>query len=189
MTIDDDKAQARKQAFAARKAVHGTGRDAAAQEALRSLLAPWHDAALAGYMPIRTEIDPLPVMAGHGASGAVPVGVPVILGPAQPLVFHRWTPGCAMIDGAFGARIPAVAEPVVPRVVIVPMVGFDARGFRLGYGGGFYDRTLAQLRTAGPVLAVGFAFDAQELPEVPIDRFDQRLDAVVTESGPRLFGG
>ena len=68
MTIDDDKSQAHKQAFAARKAVHGTGRDAAAQEALRSLLAPWHDAALAGYMPIRTEIDPRPAMAAQAGS-------------------------------------------------------------------------------------------------------------------------
>jgi 5-formyltetrahydrofolate cyclo-ligase len=66
-------------------------------------------------------------------------------------------------------------------------VGFDARGYRLGYGGGFYDRTLEGLRAKRPTLAVGFAFDAQEMPEVPIDQFDQRLDAMVTESGLRLF--
>jgi 5-formyltetrahydrofolate cyclo-ligase len=115
------------------------------------------------------------------------VGVPVILGPGQALRFREWSPGCAMVDGAFGARIPAEGAWVEPEVVIVPLVGFDARGYRLGYGGGFYDRTLAGLRARHPVLAVGFAFAAQELPEVPIDEFDQRLDVIVTEAGLRYF--
>ena len=183
MSVDAAKAAARKLAFAARKAAHGQGYDTAAQAHLRALLAPLGAVALAGYMPIRTEIDPLPVMAGH----AGPVGVPVILGAGQALRFDRWTPAAAMVEGAFGALVPAVSQPVVPRVVIVPLVGFDARGYRLGYGGGFYDRTLAGLRAAGPLLAVGFAFAAQELPEVPIDAYDQRLDAIVTEQGVRRF--
>jgi len=181
--IDADKAAARKTAFAARKAAHGTGRDAVAQAHLRAALAQIGDGALAGYMPIRTEIDPVPVMASHTGR----VGVPVILGAGQPLDFHEWTPDCAMMDGAFGARIPAQGVDLTPRAVIVPLVGFDARGYRLGYGGGFYDRTLALLRAAGPVLVLGFAYDAQELPEVPIDQYDQRLDGIVTESGLRHF--
>lgn len=181
--IDAEKAAARKLAFGARKAAQGQGFDGAAQDHLRALIAPLGPVALAGYMPIRTEIDPLPVMAAH----AGPVGVPVILGAGQALRFDLWTPGCAMVSGAFGALIPAESQPVVPRVVIVPLVGFDARGYRLGYGGGFYDRTLAGLRAAGPVLAVGFAFGAQELPQVPIDQYDQRLDAIVTETGVRRF--
>lgn len=181
--IDALKAQTRKTAFAARKAVHGTGRDAAAQTHLAAALAEFGDAPLAGYMPIRTEIDPLPVMAGHAGL----VGVPVIPGPGQPLDFHRWTPGCAMVAGAFGALIPEGGTPVIPRVVIVPLVGFDARGYRLGYGGGFYDRTLARLRANGPVTALGFAYDAQELAQVPTDAYDQRLDGIVTESGLRRF--
>ena len=183
MSVDAAKAAARKLAFAARKAAHGQGHDAAAQGHLRALLAPLGAVALAGYMPIRTEIDPLPVMTAH----AGPVGVPVILGAGQALRFDRWTPAAAMVEGAFGALVPALSQPVVPRVVIVPLVGFDARGYRLGYGGGFYDRTLAGLRAAGPLLAVGFAFAAQELPEVPIDAYDQRLDAIVTEEGVRRF--
>ena len=73
--------------------------------------------------------------------------------------------------------------------MIVPLLAFDARGYRLGYGGGFYDRTLAGLRARGPVLAVGFAFAAQEVDEVPTDEFDQRLDAVVTETGVTVFKG
>ena len=183
MSIDALKGEARKTAFAARKAAHGTGRDAAAQGHLAAALAEFSDAPLAGYMPIRTEIDPLPVMAAH----AGPVGVPVILGAGKPLEFHRWTPGCAMVAGAFGALIPEGRAPVIPRVVIVPLVGFDARGYRLGYGGGFYDRTLALLRAAGPVTALGYAYDAQELAQVPIDAYDQRLDGIVTETGLRRF--
>jgi len=71
--------------------------------------------------------------------------------------------------------------------MIVPLLAWDARGFRLGYGGGFYDRTLQGLRAKGPVLAVGFAYAAQEVAEVPIDEFDQRLDAMVTEKGVTVF--
>lgn len=183
MTPDSIKAEARKAAFAARKAVFGTGRDAAAQAHLAAALAPFGPAPLSGYLPIRTEIDPLPVMATHPG----PVGVPVIPGPAQALQFHLWTPGCDLVDGPFGARVPARGVAMVPRVLIVPLLAFDARGYRLGYGGGFYDRTLAALRAAGPVTALGYAFDAQEVSEVPIDAFDQRLDGLVSESGLRLF--
>lgn len=181
--MDLIKAETRKAAFAARKAVFGTGRDAAAQEALHAALADFAEAPLSGYLPIRTEIDPVPVMARHRG----PVGVPVIPGAAQPLVFHLWSPEAPLVDGPFGARVPAEGVAMVPRVLIVPMLAFDARGYRLGYGGGFYDRTLEKLRAAGPVTALGFAFDAQEIAEVPIDGFDQRLDGVVTESGLRLF--
>ena len=181
--INEIKTTVRKQAFAARKAVFATGRDAAAQAHMQRVLRDYSDAVLAGYLPIRTEIDPVPVTAVHQG----PVGVPVILDAGQPLAFHRWHAGCDLVEGPFGARIPTQGAEVTPRVLIVPLVGFDARGYRLGYGGGFYDRTLAKLRATGPVLALGFAFDAQELPEVPIDAYDQRLDGIVTETGVRLF--
>lgn len=181
--IDTAKVEARQAAFAARAEAHGAGLDAAMQAHLRRALEGYQAAPLAGYMPIRTEADPLPVMAEH----AGPVGVPVIRGPGQALVFHRWTVGCAMTEGPFGARIPADGEAMVPQVLIVPLLAFDARGYRLGYGGGFYDRTLAALRAAGPVLALGFAYGAQEIPEVPVDRYDQRLDGMVTEGGIRRF--
>ncbi len=144
----------------------------------------WHHAQcprLAGYMPLRTEIDPLPAMAAHQGT----VCVPVIMGAGQPLRFREWSPGSAMIPGEFGAAIPAEGAWVVPQVLIVPLVGFDARGYRLGYGGGFYDRTLEGLRARGPVLAVGFAFSAQEMDEVPIEPTDQKLDVIVTERGVR----
>lgn len=183
MTIDEAKATARKAAFAARKEAFARGQGQAA-ELLADVLAPHRGKALAGYMAMRTEIDPTAAMAAHPG----PVGVPVILGAGQALRFREWSPGCAMVAGEFGALIPAEGAWVEPEVVIVPLVGFDARGYRLGYGGGFYDRTLAGLRARHPVLAVGFAFAAQELPEVPIDQYDQRLDVIVTEAGIRHFG-
>ncbi len=182
--IDTAKAAARKAVFAARSEAHGSGLDAPAQAHLAHAIAPHAEEPLAGYMPIRTEIDPVPVMAAHRG----PVGVPVILGRGRPLAFHEWAPDGEMVEGPFGARIPASGRPMVPKVLIVPLVGFDARGYRLGYGGGFYDRTLAELRAAGPVLAIGFAYGVQEFARLPIDAFDQRLDMVVTEAGIRHFG-
>ncbi len=185
--IDTAKATARRAALAARKAAKEcaaqTGAEAAAQAHLRAALAPHTGAVLAGYMPIRTEIDPLPVMAAHDGK----VAVPVIRGKGLALEFHRWQPGCAMVEGPFGAMVPARPEKLVPRVLIVPLVGYDARGFRLGYGGGFYDRTLMALRATGPVTAIGFAFAAQATRALPVDNFDQRLDALVTEDGIRHF--
>ena len=177
-----EKAAARVAAFAARKVAFARGQGQAA-EILADFLAAQRGKALAGYMPMRTEIDPLPAMAAHQG----PVGVPVILGPGQALKFREWTPGCAMQEGAFKAYIPVEGAWVEPEVVIVPLVAFDARGFRLGYGGGFYDRTLEGLRARRPTIAVGFAFAAQELPEVPIEETDQRLDFIVTEAGLRAF--
>lgn len=176
------KAEARKAAFAARKEAFARGQGQAAG-ILADFLAGHGEKVLAGYMPMRTEIDPLPAMAAHQG----PVGVPVILGPAQALKFREWTPGCAMEEGAFKAFIPVEGAWVEPEVVIVPLVAFDGRGYRLGYGGGFYDRTLEGLRLKRPTIAVGFAFDAQEMNEVPIEETDQKLDFIVTESGVRAF--
>ncbi len=176
------KAEARKAAFAARKVAFDRGQGQAA-ELLADVLAGHRRRALAGYMPMRTEIDPLPAMAAHPG----PVCVPVIVGPGQPLRFREWSPGCVMEAGAFGALIPSEGAWIEPEVLIVPLLAFDARSYRLGYGGGFYDRTLEALRARGPRLAIGFAFAAQEVAEVPIDATDQRLDMVVTEAGVRDF--
>lgn len=176
------KAEARTAAFAARKAAFVAGQGQAA-EILADYLAGYGGRVLAGYMPMRTEIDPVPAMAAHQGV----VGVPVIVGKGQALRFREWAPGCAMVAGEFGALIPAEGAWVVPEVLIVPLVGFDARGYRLGYGGGFYDRTLEGLRARGKVLAVGFGFAAQELAEVPIEATDQPLDVMVTERGVITF--
>ena len=177
--ISDTKAQARKAAFLARKSAHSVQASRAGCVNLIDFLADHRGKPLAGYMPIRTEIDILPAM--EHLSKDSEIGVPVIRGAGQPLDFHRWTPGCKMTDGPFGARIPEMQIEVTPQVVILPLVAFDRRGFRLGYGGGFYDRTLELLRAAGPVLAVGFAYGAQELACVPTEPTDQPLDAMVTD--------
>ncbi len=180
--MSDPKAAARTAAFARRKAAFAAGQGQAA-ELLADVLSAHAGKVLAGYMPMRTEIDPLPAMAAHQGL----VGVPVIMAAATPLKFREWAPGVAMIAGDFGALIPAEGAWVTPQVVIVPLLAFDARGYRLGYGGGFYDRTLQGLRAKGPVLAIGFAFAAQEVDAVPTDAFDQKLDMVVTEKGLHHF--
>jgi 5-formyltetrahydrofolate cyclo-ligase len=179
------KAAARKAAFARRKAAHGAGLVGRAG-ALSQVLAGYRGVPLAGYMPIRTEISPLPAMEEAAAHG--PVGVPVIMGEGQPLKFSLWEPGCAMKDGPFGAQIPAVEEFFEPEIVIVPLVAFDRNGGRLGYGGGFYDRTLEQLRARRATLAIGFAYAAQEAEELPLEPTDQPLDMIVTEEGVFSFG-
>jgi 5-formyltetrahydrofolate cyclo-ligase len=180
--MTDVKAEARSKAFARRAEAFAAGQGQAA-EILADYLSAHRGKALSGYMPMRTEIDPLPAMAAHHGL----VGVPVILAKASPLRFREWSPGCPMVEGAFKAMIPKEGAWVEPEVLIVPMLAWDRRGYRLGYGGGFYDRTLEGLRARGPVLAVGFAFAVQEMAEVPIDGFDQRLDAVVTEKGVTVF--
>ncbi len=182
MDVAEVKAAARKAAFAIRKPAFEAGQGQAA-ELLADVLAQYRGRALSGYMPMRTEIDPLPAMAAHQG----PVCVPVIVGKAQALRFREWSPGCALIPGEFGALIPAEGAWIEPDVLIVPLLAFDARGYRLGYGGGFYDRTLEGLRAKRPTIAVGFAFAAQEVAEVPIDATDQRLDMIVTETGVRRF--
>ena len=137
--------------------------------------------ALAGYLPIRTEIDPLPAMAEAAAYG--PVGVPVIQGAGQPLKFRAWEPDCALTDGPFNVQVPAAGDWVEPEILIVPLVAFTSDRQRLGYGGGFYDRTLAQLREKRGILAVGFAYAAQEAEFLPVEPTDQSLDLIITENG------
>jgi 5-formyltetrahydrofolate cyclo-ligase len=180
--MSDIKAAAREAAYAVRKLAFAAGQGQAA-EILADFLAAQAGKVLSGYMPMRTEIDPLAAMAAHQG----PVGVPVIIGNGQALRFREWSPGARMVEGEFRALIPEEGAWVEPQVLIVPMLAWDRRGYRLGYGGGFYDRTLERLRANGPVLAVGFAFAAQEVVEVPTDAFDQRLDAVVTERGVTVF--
>lgn len=184
----DPKPAARKAAAARRAAIHAgpdaTERQARALRHLGALLAPLGPVALSGYLPIRSEIDPRPVMAAHPG----PVGVPVIDGPGLPLRFRTWTPDVPLVPGPFGALVPETGADLLPRVLIVPLLAWDRQGFRLGYGGGFYDRTLAGLRVAGPVMAVGLAYAGQEAPQVPHDRHDQRLEALVSEDGVLRFG-
>ena len=144
-------------------------------------LGPHLGRPLSGYWPMGTEIDPRPAMEAAARHG--PVALPVVEGPGRPLAFRGWTPGAALVPAGFGTSVPEAGEAVVPEVLIVPLLAFTARGERLGYGGGFYDRTLAALRARGPALAVGFAFAAQQVDALPLEPTDERLDLIVTEAG------
>ena len=180
MTLEEEKTAARKAAFARRKSAYAQARpDQAAH--LSAFLAGHRGVPVSGFMPINTEIDPRPAMEEAAAHGRV--GVPIIQGKGLPLTFAHWDPDTPMVEGPFKARIPANIQPMVPEIVIVPLVAFDRKGGRLGYGGGFYDRTLQGLSDRGPCLAVGFAFAAQEADGLPLEPADQPLDLIITESG------
>ncbi len=185
--ISDAKADARKRAFAARKDAHSQNTDAAACAHLSAYLNTLGEFyCVAAYMPIRTEISPLAVMEELHMAGKIVV-VPVIAGTGQPLNFSRWNPDEQMVEGPFGARIPKTDDFLDPDILITPLVAYDARGFRLGYGGGFYDRSFARLHERKNITAIGFAYSGQELPTVPTEPTDQRLDAIVTERGVLTF--
>lgn len=175
------KAAARKAAFARRKQARSAVADAQATAHLIEALLPHKGKPLAGYMPIRTEVSPLAAMAALQAFG--PVGVPVIQGEGQPLNFQEWSPEAEMVEGPFGAKVPAKGDWITPEILIVPLVAFTPRAMRLGYGGGFYDRTLEGLRARGPVTAIGFAYSAQQAEHLPLEPTDQPLDMIVTEAG------
>lgn len=176
----DPKPAFRKTAYAARKLAFQTVDPAPAISALGAEVLALRPRCVSAYAAIRTEVDPMPVMR-HLHSAGVHVCLPVVVGPGQPLIFKPWTPNMRMLEGAFGARVPAEGPAVTPEVLITPLLAFDTRGYRLGYGGGFYDRTLAGLRARGRAVALGLAFEAQRVPQVPTDETDEPLDAVVTE--------
>ncbi|MGR3495565.1 5-formyltetrahydrofolate cyclo-ligase [Citreimonas sp.] len=180
MTIEALKDAARKAALVRRKAAF-TAAPPDAWAALAEVLGRHRGACVSGFLPIRTEIDPRPAMARAARHG--PVCVPVIEGRGLPLRFAHWTPDTPLVAGPFGAEIPADPDYVEPDVLIVPLLAFDRAGNRLGYGGGYYDRTLAELRARGPRTAIGFAFAAQETADLPLEPTDQPLDMIVTEAG------
>lgn len=173
-----DKAAARKAALARRAAAHGAVNVGAG--ALSAFLAGYRGVPLAGYLPMRTEIDPRPAMAEAAAHG--PVCAPIIMGKGMALQFRQWQPDSALIPGEFGAPIPESGDWIIPEILIVPLVAFDRNGGRLGYGGGFYDRTLEHLRARGPVLAIGFAYAAQEAQDLLLEPTDQPMDLIITEA-------
>ncbi len=179
MDLSAQKAAARKAAFVRRKAAFDLDRGGASG-LLSSVLAGYRGVPVAGYLPIRSEIDPLPAMAEAAAHG--PVAVPVIMGAGMALRFSRWAPEGALRAGPFGTRVPQVDDFFDPEIVIVPLVAFTRAGGRLGYGGGFYDRTLEGLRALRPTLAIGFAYGVQEAGALPLEATDQPLDMIVTDA-------
>ncbi|HVV39518.1 MAG TPA: 5-formyltetrahydrofolate cyclo-ligase [Nitrobacter sp.] len=137
---------------------------------------------VAGYSPIRSEIDPVQAMQTLAARGAT-LALPAMSARNAALTFRLWTPGEALTRGPLGIPEPAAAALAVhPDIVLVPLAAFDRAGHRIGYGGGYYDRTLARLRQMKPIIAIGVAFAVQEIPQIPADVHDARLDFVLTET-------
>jgi 5-formyltetrahydrofolate cyclo-ligase len=190
--IDRQKTEARAQAKhrrdrAAREDSSGAAGAALRDRVLGAVAFP-AACAVSAYWPMGSEIDSRPLIEALHARGHA-IGLPVTLGRGAALVFRSWEPGLALVSGGFGTQIPGPARPEIrPEVLLVPLLAFDRSGFRLGYGGGFYDRTLAALRAAGAVRAVGLAYAAQEVAKVPHDDRDQGLDWVVTESEAMEIG-
>ncbi len=181
MTVE--KTALRKELAAQRAEAFATVDPTPALVALGELLSD-AEGPVSFYWPIRTELDPRPVM--RDLSGAVQVCLPVTHGLAA-LTFRSWAPGTTMEVDGFGVEVPRDGPVVAPKTLVVPMLGFDRTGQRLGYGAGHYDRTLEGLREKGPVLAIGFAYAAQEVTALPTEATDQPLDAIVTEAGILRF--
>jgi len=138
-------------------------------------------AIVSGFMPLKSEINPLPLLRRLVEQGAA-LALPVVAGKGQPLVMRAWAFGGPLASGVWGIREPLPdASAVDPDILIVPLLAFDRRGHRLGYGAGYYDMTITALRANKPVVAIGIAYAAQEVDTVPITPRDARLDLVLTE--------
>ncbi|MDE0780753.1 MAG: 5-formyltetrahydrofolate cyclo-ligase [Alphaproteobacteria bacterium] len=144
---------------------------------------------VAGYMPIGSEIDPRSLLDRIAARGSG-LCLPDVIAPDALLEFRTWSTTGALRTGAYGIPVPKTDAAVVsPDLLLVPMLAFDRRGFRLGYGGGFYDRTISALRGAKGILTVGLAFSGQVRDDLPIGPHDIRLDWIVTESAALRVSG
>lgn len=183
---------ARKAALRAEMRARRRGCDPTLGEGLRrfvpALCPPPPGAVVGGYWPMHREIDARPVLRALLERGHR-VALPVTPELGNPLIFKEWSRDALLHPGRFGTSEPE-GETVTPRWLLMPLLAFDRRGGRLGYGGGYYDRTLSSLRAGGGagVFALGCAYACQEVDEVPAGADDARLDAVVTEDGLIFFG-
>ncbi len=186
MTDPQAKDAARREARVRRDAIadsHRPSASAAVRDRIAELARDAHlpRGAAGGYWPLGSELDARPALLhlkhlGHS------VGLPVSGPRGTALVFRDWDPEAPMAAGRYGIQEPAEGRVVLrPSLLLVPLLAFDRSGHRLGYGAGYYDRTLDSLRAGGAVVAVGVAFAAQEMPAVPVDGHDERLDWIVTE--------
>ena len=176
----------RKQAAKIRQQEADNHPDAAEKlaEYCRLLLNSFGCGVYAAYLPIRSEISPLPLIAALHDAGQ-PTAMPVTPAEGHPLSFRSWAVGDALEDGPYGTRQPLFSDPpVLPNVILAPLLAFDTAGWRLGYGGGFYDRTIADFAARGHKASViGLAYNGQKLDKVPVGPFDMPLNAVLCPSG------
>ncbi|TMJ03515.1 MAG: 5-formyltetrahydrofolate cyclo-ligase [Alphaproteobacteria bacterium] len=181
--ISELKSVIRKDALMRRDALPAAERASAAETiAARAFpLAISPGTVVSGFMPLKTEINPLPLMRRLTEAGAQ-LALPAIAGRGKPLIMRAFAIGDALASGQWGIREPnADAPEVAPDILLVPLLAFDRAGHRIGYGAGYYDMTIGKLRAMKPAIAVGIAFAAQEIGEVPVTPRDARLDLVLTE--------
>ena len=163
------------------------GSNAIAQHADALSVLAGSGAVFSSYRSIGTECDPIPLESALASAGHT-IGLPVIKRKGEPLQFRRWQSGDPLIARTWGILEPGESAAVVePDVLLLPLLAFDAAGWRLGYGGGFYDRTLARLRVRKPIIAMALAFAVQEVDAVPHSAYDERLDWVLTPEGLRAM--
>jgi len=145
---------------------------------------PVKSAVIAGYWPIQSEISPFPLMQIFEDRG-FRLCLPYLKqdGDGYEMRFRSFHIGDKLVHGPFDILEPAVGIDLLPDIVLVPLLAFDASGCRLGYGGGYYDRVLASLRTVKSIQAYGVAFSGQQLAEIPFEVHDQRLDGIFTDKG------
>jgi 5-formyltetrahydrofolate cyclo-ligase len=175
----------RRAALARRDGLDAATREAAAEALAIDPAMPTFSAGtiVAGYFPIRSEIDPRPLMRRLSAAGAR-LALPVVMGDGESLVFRPWREGEALERASFGLSVPPASAGVVdPDVLLVPLAAFDRGGHRIGYGKGHYDRALARLDAGRRRLAIGLAFSTQRVDEVPAEPHDRPLDLILTEAG------
>ena len=184
-----DKQALRARIRAWREALDGQAVVRAAEAVAHSMASnscsrPRHGATVSGFASLPDEFRLWPLLRSLSAQGYA-LALPVMQGKGKPLIFRAWSPGDAMDSGVWGIAEPKADKAALePDILLVPLLAFDAAGWRLGYGGGFYDRTLNGLRARKSVVAVGIAFDEQRVDAVPHLDYDERLDWVLTPSGP-----
>lgn len=181
-SIADDKKKLRVATLAQRDALPPEVRAAAAEAiAARGIPFDVKGKIVSAFMPIRTEINPLPLMKKLAEAGAS-LALPRIAGRGKPLSMRAWAMGDPFEKGQWGIREPQSTAPeVVPDIMLAPLAAFDRRGNRLGYGAGYYDMTIRAARARKPVKVIGLAYSIQQFDAVPVSERDERLDLVLTE--------
>jgi 5-formyltetrahydrofolate cyclo-ligase len=181
-SIESAKADIRRAAVVRRDALPADERAAAAAAiAARQLPVAGAGAVVSGFSPLKSEINPVPLMRAFAAAGAQ-LALPVVTGKGKPLTMRAWTFGAPLVSGVWGIREPPPSAPeVFPDILIVPLLAFDRSGHRIGYGAGYYDMTIARVRGMKAVTAIGIAYAVQEIIQVPVTPRDAALDLVLTE--------
>ena len=183
------KSDLRKAAKSKRSRIYSVKSEKDAQNLLADYLLRKVDVhqIIASYSPIQSEINPIGAIERSAEKGYT-LSLPVVVERNQPLKFRSWRINDELIVGDYGVSIPSSGKWVTPEVIIVPLLAFDDKGYRLGYGGGFYDRTLEKLKREKELKVVGFAFSGQYCADIPRDEYDHQLDTIVTEQGITEFG-